>query len=535
VNVSSFNPEFVRNARIQLRRGRMLAAAVICAAVSLSTAAYSLYSDANHIPTVSDARNLFQVIVTLQIVVLLIGGGIYCLQSVHREKDLNTFDYQRITRLTPLELAVGKLFGAPVMTYFIFLCLMPVALWAESLARIPISILLQVYILIVLGSIAYHAFALPISLLLERGTSAGGILFYLLLIGITSVDFGQAGGSFAFHQLNPFYVYTIIPSRAEGLSAQFDAIVQLERQPDSFFGMQVSHSLVLVVLYMAFIGWFLLAAVRNIKRDPSVYEVYSPVQGFGFVLYVNLLLLGFFRWMIPQFRYDSSQEYRPFLEYKPISPTTAEATFLAISLWFFAILGLALLRNRDRVRRRIREFGALAAGWWAAAWPAPYVFVGAILAGAAIVGMIRLRLEPQYEWNPGLGLLEAAFFTIWIARDLLYLQWMNLRRARRPLLTGVLYLIVFYICASTIFVPLGWYGVKGAPYAAIFAPFHAFQLDSTTWMARGNIWMTALLLLVIEAFLFVWLQRRELQKLLTDAPPPLAPSGMQVAMTKPLV
>jgi hypothetical protein len=132
--------------------------------------------------------------------------------------------------------------------------------------------------------------------------------------------------------------------------------------------------------------------------------------------------------------------------------------------------------------------------------------------------MIRLRLEPQPEWSPGLGLLEAGFFAMWIMRDLLYLQWMNLRRARRPLVAGVLYLIVFYICASALFVPLGWYGSKGAPHAAIFVPFHAFQLNSETWTSATSAWIVALILILLEALLFAWLQWRELQKLLTIAP-----------------
>jgi hypothetical protein len=132
--------------------------------------------------------------------------------------------------------------------------------------------------------------------------------------------------------------------------------------------------------------------------------------------------------------------------------------------------------------------------------------------------MIRLRLQPQPEWNPGLGLLEAGFFAFWIARDLLYLQWMNLRRARRPLVTGVLYLIVFYICASAFFVPLGWYGPKGAAHAAIFVPFHAIQLNSDTWISATSAWIVALILILLEALLFAWLQWRELQKLLTIAP-----------------
>jgi hypothetical protein len=504
----------VRNARIQLRRGRMLATAVICLAISLSSAAFYLYSRAGR-PSVDDARGLFQVILTLQIVALLIGGGIYCLQSVHREKDLNTFDYQRITRMSPLELSVGKLLGAPALPYFAFLCLMPIACWAAIRAHVPISILLQIYVLVILGSITYHSLALLISLFLERGTSAGGIISFLVVVWISSIDFNQAGSTFAAHELSPFYVYKLLAQSAGEAIPSFSNMWGLAYQADSFFGLQVSHFCVLVVLYSTLTVWYLLASVRNIKRDPSVYEVYSPSQGFAFVLYLNLLLLGFLRWMIPHFNNDLFSSLH--ITYRPIPPTTAEALFLSISLWFFVIFGLAMLRNRDRVRRRIREFGAHAAGWWAAAWPAPYLFAGAVLAGLGIVAMIRLRLQPQPEWNPGLGLLEAGFFAFWIARDLLYLQWMNLRRARRPLVTGVLYLIVFYICASALFVPLGWYGPKGAPHAAIFVPFHAFQLNSDTWISATGAWIVALILILLEALLFAWLQWRELQKLLTIA------------------
>lgn len=518
MNVSVFNPELVRNTRIQLRRGRMLATAVICVAVSVSSAAYYLYSHTGRPPSIDDAKILFVVILTLQIVALLIAGGIYCLQSVHREKDLNTFDYQRITRMTPLDLSVGKLLGAPALPYFAFLCLMPVAGWAAIRTQVPVSVFLQIYVLVILGSVTYHALALLISLLLERGTSAGGIIFFLVAVWISSVDFNQAGSAFAAHELSPFYAYKLLGQSVVGVTPATSNVLEFQYQADSFFGMQVSHFWVLVILYATLTAWFLLASVRNIKRDPSVYEVYSPVQGFSFALYLNLLLLGFFRWMIPRYEYSPSGGLPTITTNGSISPGTAEGLFLSVSLWFFVILGLALLRNRDRVRRRIREFGVRAAGWWAAVWPAPYLFAGAVLAGFGIVGMIRLRLQPQPEWNPGLGLLEAGFFAFWIMRDLLYLQWMNLRRARRPVVTGVLYLIVFYICASALFVPLGWYGPKGAPHAAIFVPFHAFQLNSETWISATSAWMVALILILLEALLFAWLQWRELQKLLTAAP-----------------
>jgi hypothetical protein len=120
------NPELLRNARIQLRPGRAIAAAIICAAISL-TIWYSFESHGSDQTAAFDAITMFKFILQMQVFVLLIGGGIYELLTVHREKELNTFDYQRVTRLSSFELAVGKLFGAPILTYFIVLCLMPIA------------------------------------------------------------------------------------------------------------------------------------------------------------------------------------------------------------------------------------------------------------------------------------------------------------------------------------------------------------------------------------------------------------------------
>jgi hypothetical protein len=514
------NPEVVRNARIQLRRGRMLAAAMICFAISLSAAAYYLNSSARPGRSVndagSDASNFFDVIFSLQIAVLVIGGGIYCLQSIHREKELNTFDYQRITRTTPLELAIGKLLGAPLLAYFVVLCLMPFAAWAAILAKIPVSYLLQAYLILILGSIAYHALALVVSLLLERGTSAGGIIFFLLLVGFGSIDFGEAVVSpITVHMLSPFYArHLVIPSANRAGTSDYWSGAWWS---DSFFGVTVSHFWVLLFLYVTLTAWFLLALARNIKRDPHVYEIFPPLQAFAFVLYLNALLLGFLRWILPHFDYsNSTRSVRTTLV--PISPAAAETTFFSISLWFFVILGLALLRNRDRVRRRIRELGPRAAGWVAATWPAAYLLVGATLAGLAIEEMIRFRLHPQEDWSIATGVLEAVFFGLWLARDGLFLQWMNLRRMRRPLLFGALYLIVFYVCVMIVSVPLGWYGKTGAPYAAVFAPYYAFHVTPETWASQGTAWTLALILLALEAVGFAWLQRRDLQWLLQSAP-----------------
>jgi hypothetical protein len=243
-----------------------------------------------------------------------------------------------------------------------------------------------------------------------------------------------------------------------------------------------------------------------------VYEIFSPWQALAFVLYFNALVLGFFRWSIP-FNAPTANPQRFVTQFRPISADNAELTLLTMALWLFAIFGFALLRNRERARRRIRQYGAMASGWWAAIWPSPYLLAGALVTGCAIVAMIRYKVEEFGKWNLQVGILEVAFFAIWLARDFQYLQWMNLQRARRPVVAGVLYLIIFYVCASACMAAFGLYRPFAAPYRAIFIPSAGFGLDADAWTSAERLWAGALLLLVIETLVFVWVQRRELRKL----------------------
>jgi hypothetical protein len=58
-----------------------------------------------------------------------------------------------------------------------------------------------------------------------------------------------------------------------------------------------------------------------------------------------------------------------------------------------------------------------------------------------------------------------------------------------------------------------FYTPFAAPYRAILIPSAAFGLDAGAWAFAERLWMGALLLLGIETFVFVWLQRRELEAL----------------------
>jgi hypothetical protein len=498
------NPELVRNARIQLRMGRLLATGGICAAVSVTVGIIVMHSkEPPSIFGLTGGRELFAEMVFFQVVALVIGGGLYCLQTVHREKELNTYDYQRITRLTPLELGLGKLFGAPTLAYFAALCLLPAALIGAFSGHVKLPILLQVYVVVLLGAIAYHAFALLVSLLLERGTVAVAVFLFLLVVAVTSIDFGGWNSPFAIRRLSPFFATELLTqpeSRQIGIGHTAQVFYPLH---DAIFGFRVPHTIVLTLLYLTFTAWFLWGAVRNLKRDPDTYEIYSPPAAFGFVLYLDLLLVAFFRW-----------------EWVHFYPAENEEMLLGITVGFFAVLGLVLLRNRERVRQRVRNLGKAAAGWLSAAWPAPYMFVGSIIAGLAIVFMVNVRLQrgPKVGWDLGVALFDVVFCAVWLARDILYLQWMNLRRTRRPLASAVLYLIVFYVCASVLFSAFDWFWqANHAPYTAFIVPTPLYASSLVIWNVHHNMWILALVLQAIEACFFVYLQRQRLQQLLVTS------------------
>jgi len=521
--VSAFfnNPEMLRNARIQLRPGRAIAAVVICAAISLTTW-YSYDSGSVVGSAVFNSIAMFRFILQLQIVVLLIGGGVYELLSVHREKELNTFDYQRVTRLTAFELGVGKLFGAPALMYFIVLCLMPIALFGALhglfgaiQGQAPILLVVEAYLILLVGCIAFHLLALVVSMTLGRGVSAIAVLPYLVLVAFTSVDLFATQNSYldgdaatwAVHQLNPF-----------AASALFETNPRFLPLKDIFFGVSVPHFTVLMALYVTLAAWFLLAIVRNLKRDPAVYELYSPIQAFGFAIYLNALMLGFFNWKAP-LGLPIINSLGRITGFYTLPPLLVERPLLYNTFWLFILLGLVLLRNREQVRRRIKTLGESAASLWAAFWPAPYLVLGVIVVGIAILELIRTYrgLTPD-QWNWGLAILNVAFIALWVARDLLYLQWMGLRRARRPLFAAVLYLIVFYICISVI---LGVAQTYAHPtvraFSAALVPSGGSYLDVEGWTAHSQLWICALALLAAQVVLFALLQWLKLREFVNPA------------------
>lgn len=518
------NPEIVRNARIQLRPKKLLIAAGICAAISV-VLAYAFFRKDAHVDIniggtyYVAGQALLHVILWIQALVLVLGGGIACLHAIQREKDQNTFDFQRITRLSPYELTLGKLFGAPLMVFFVFLCFIPAAIVGAVAGHASWTIILVAYVLMILGSLAYLAFALVISLFLRRGTVTWAILFFLAFVGYTS-SASPLSQYVSLHSISPFDAVSLAQESSWSLAPSFihmdigRSVIPGNDFRDLFFGAPVHHALVLLILYLTILAWFIPAVARNIKRDPTNYELYTPAQALGFLCYLNFILFAFFDWTTTGLAATGGRS-------PVLSPLEAQSALLAVNILLFFIFGFILLRNRNQVRR-VLHGGSAASMGRLEVWPAPYLFLGALIVGAAMVLVIQWKRDPSLEWSLTVGIFRVFFFAFWLICDFLFLQWMKIQRSAHPLVMGVLYLGVYYVCAIIVVSSLSlWHNA----FTALFLPTPLFALDTTSWAAHEAVWIAALVAQIAAGVVFVSLQRRSLAA--------LRPQASRISMNAP--
>jgi hypothetical protein len=261
----------------------------------------------------------------------------------------------------------------------------------------------------------------------------------------------------------------------------------------------VLHVPLLLVIDLLLAGWFLLAVVRNIKRDPNYYEIYSPLQALGFAMFINLLFVAFFRWDVAR-------------------PMDGQSLLLTLNIVVFFSLGLGAMRNRERMRRILRSRESAAASWLDLAWPTPLIVAGTAAAGLLVILGMEMGRNPRAEWDLKFALLRLLFFVAWITRDLQFLQWMSLRRGKHPLVVGILFLMVFYVCVLIVMAPLGIYSAVGRKaFSAFFVPSAVYSLDRFAWIQRPAIWGAALVGQCVAIALFLGLQRQTIDELNSHA------------------
>jgi hypothetical protein len=487
VNFLTSNPEFLRYVRSQLRPTKLLAVTIICLVISVTTVFSLFYSPSHfHQNTIELGTHLLATAFYVQGLILAIGGGLACLLAISSEKDQNTFDFQRMTALTPLELTLGKLFGAPILMYYVCLCFAPFTILVAFIAHANPVRIVAAYVALFVASLAFHALNLLLSLLAVKGTTLSGLLLSLVVLLFASIN--SSTGSFRLYPLGPF----------ESADLAIDHGWPVFYPPiDLFFGRSIHHFPVLVIVDLAFTSFFLLAVVRNIKKDPEFYEVYSPLQSLSFLLFLNVIFAGFYA--LPDW---------------PDRSTVDDdlSMFLFFNMILFVLLGLALVRSRSRMRNLLRSSSS---AWKSFLWPAPVLIVGAVLVSGLLLVDLNFAYRTPSDWHLPSAAVRCLIFTFWIIGTAQFLQFMNLGRGKHPVLMAILYLIIYYICATFILIALGGnFGPNGKfPITALFVPVGIFAFSQRTWHTAPTIWVSAIALQIAFIALLFVLQSRLLRRL----------------------
>ena len=490
------NAELRRNLQIELSARRVLTAGIITAVFALIVLPSLL--PGNKPVTFGSAAAMTPYLMVLlwsQRITLTLGGAISCWRAVKRERELNTYDFQRITRLSPLELAVGKLFGAPALAYFVTLCLVPPALIsALTTGGAAVALLLQTYVLLFTGSLVIHTFALMISTISDKGGAVSGVVLLLLLqvfpiIGLLMFTVAMSSGVRSFGG----------------------------RAAPMFYGIAFPPTLLWMSLELGFVAWLLLAIVRNIKVDLEAMRLFTVGQGLGFAAYCNFVWIGF---------------SAPALAAAPAAPPA----LLLLGVLFFYMVGIGVLQSRELIRRGLREASAALPESGRLLGP-----IGSLLAGAVLMEIVIVALAGQhsapYARTPFAlvtpvthDLFLSLYFAAWMARDLFYLQWMKVRPVHSPLRKAFLYLGVFYISTSIVFrSALTSNMPDSAAFASWLAPFPLLRTwTEAQWQAASGMWLLALVAQFGAAALFAYFYRQQVVALGSRprVTPPAAPARL---------
>jgi len=462
------NPELRRNFRIELSPKRLVTAAIITGVFALIV-----------LPSLTQRRPAsgspyitlyLMAILWSQGITLTLGGAISCWRAVRRERELNTFDYQRITRLSPLELAIGKLFGAPALAYFVTLCLVPPAVVsAAGSGGVAVDFLARSYVLLFTGALVIHAFALMISTISDKGGMSSGLLLLMLF------------------QLVPVIglLFSASPTTSVQNAGRTSAL--------PFYGIAFPPTFLWSALELSFVAWLMLAVVRNIKLGLEAMQLFSVWEGLGFAAYCNFVWIGFYPWRTAS---------------RGNAVVASELLLFAVA--FFYAVGIGVLRSRELVRRGLREVTAALFG--SARWLGP---IGSFAVAAALTEIVIIIVQAQYSpWESGASAARSLFlvlyFAAWMARDLFYLQWMKIRPVRSSLGKAFLYLGVFYLSTSIVFRSALTSTNVDAAFAACLVPFPLLrQWTEAQWNAAGGMWLLALGAQIGAAAVFAYLYWQE--------------------------
>jgi hypothetical protein len=418
------NPEIVRHARAELRTPRVVAVVLLVLIVH-ALLAISLWNGGDA-GAPGFFRRVYPWALGVQAIAFTLWCAIACGRAVPAERRARTWDFVRVTRLTPGELLIGKLIGEPIVAYFALACSVPFGAGAGLAAGFDADAVLGTYALIVALGIFAGLLGLFASLFLARG---GGVVA-ALAIGLQLHSFSALA---AHRSLAGFAALSVIPAVLElhGLGSGARPAI---------FGVPVPTALVSALLLAAFGGLAAVAIARNLKRDVASVVAFSRGQTLGAVALLNVL---FYSLLDPAGAVSG----------QAVAPAAIAGAVVAFNAVLLFLSALVLVVPRETLRiwsqryvagkeRYVSEVGP--------PWPW-LVLIGGLGYALLLFEAFTLRTRmPLAEWPlaaTATGLLVLLAFAL---RDLLFIQWCRLTRMRSPVTSAVLVLCLYYVAASVL-------------------------------------------------------------------------------------
>ncbi|HEX3739581.1 MAG TPA: ABC transporter permease subunit [Terriglobales bacterium] len=493
------NPEFIRHCRSELRRSRMTTVALVvlfvcgltilaCWAAARAQMTYyhsqplvlvqppipsaapaqrsneasdddaeqpsrALSSRAE--PTIASATALksYYPLMLMQFGVLTFWSLLSCTQGISRERERNTWDFQRTTRLAPSELLVGKLLGEPVLAYFIFLCALPVTLVTGIVGRVPLLNILLADFVTVIAALFIGIAGLWVSSLFEnksRGIALiAGLAIYGMFLGSTGLGDSPFSGLAGFSPLTTFL--PLVGRAAVALRPML-------------FGGRVPWLLMTVLLYVTFGAWLVLMLVRNLKKDVNEMRLLSHWEAVGCCAFLNFVLYAVL---------DPTRG-------NPFGMASDFVSFMVlINGIIFFFLGVAMLSTSERIDPEsllsARSFFSGNGLQW------PWLMISAIVSYLLLIwGLYMWKDQIGFDGHlMARGAVSMLIVLVFITRDVLFIQWCKLTRLRSPLVKGVLFLGLYYAGTAVLYSVMDVTSHSAATgLAQVLTPVAAFTRSS---------------------------------------------------------
>ena len=443
------NPEFIRHFRAELRWSRAVAVAAVVIVVCsmLALVCWSYQQDmlavarrgaqefggrfSERLKTLEQEnatltfRFFFQWLLMFQTGVLTLWSLISCAQAVSGEREAKTWDFQRITRLSPAEMLVGKLLGEPILAYFAVGCSLPLAMIAGIAGGFATQRIASAYIFMLANSLFLGLVGLCLSTLVEtrsRGLGLVGALGLYFLI-ISSFFLNQSGLP-GLSVLSPLTAIRAVADQTD--------FSDVGRYQTFLFGNAVPWLLLSLLLQFCLAVWIVVILLRNLKRAYEQIQPLSRMQAVGCAAFLNVVVYALIRpHSYGSFR--SSQDLASFM--------------VMINGLFLLLVGMAILAPAERLRvwRRMQKSTA-ASLFSESGLPWPWLVLGAaVIYIVMICGLLMwarvLPVDADTVCTAGLRLLVVLVFVV---RDVSFIQWCNLTRLRQPVVKGLLYLCLYY-------------------------------------------------------------------------------------------